>query len=231
MSNIITVENTEMQIREYNGERVVTFDDICKAHKCERKRLTRHFERKRKYFIKDEDYYQLTRKELGDLTSPKEKIVGNPNLKTYLFTESGYLMVIKCLDDDIAWQVQRQLVNTYFKAKEEAVQLLLSEEPEPKYKTSDTKIRLNPVWYERNRRTIEHICRSANLPKKTLYHEILVYLGEQYDLDYANYLYQNETGNPPKYPMDIVNYFTQLGEEADGYLKRLETKMRELNYM
>ena len=231
MSDIITVENTKMQIREYNGERVVTFDDICKAHKCEKKRLTRHFERKRKYFIKDADYYQLTRKELGDLTSPKEKIVGNPNLKTYLFTESGYLMVIKCLDDDIAWQVQRQLVNTYFKAKEEPVQLLLSEEPEPKYKTSDTKIRQNPVWYERNRRTIEHICKSANLPKKTLYHEILVYLGEQYDLEYANYLYQKETGNPPKYPMDIVNYFTQLGEEADGYLKRLEKRMRELNYM
>ena len=28
MNDAITIENTEMQIREYNGERVVTFKDI-----------------------------------------------------------------------------------------------------------------------------------------------------------------------------------------------------------
>lgn len=231
MNDIVTVGNTEMQIREYNGQRVVTLKDIDRAHGKKTDVAKKAFRKYKKHFILGEDYFELTRKELGERYSPKEKIIGNPNLTTYLLTESGYLMVVKAFTDDLSWQVQRQLVNTYFKAKEEPVQLLLSEEPEPKYKTSDTKIRLNPVWYERNRRTIEHICRSANLPKKTLYHEILVYLGEQYDLDYANYLYQKETGNPPKYPMDIVNYFTQLGEEADGYLKRLETKMRELNYM
>ena len=119
MNEVITIENTEMQIREYDGQRVVTFDDICAVHKCERKRLTKHFERKRKHFLKDEDYYELTRKELNDLTSPNSKIIGNPMIKAYLFTESGYLMIIKCLDDDLAWKVQRQLVNSYFKVKQE----------------------------------------------------------------------------------------------------------------
>lgn len=28
MNEVITIENTEMQIREYDGERVVTFKDI-----------------------------------------------------------------------------------------------------------------------------------------------------------------------------------------------------------
>lgn len=28
MNEVITIENTEMQIREYNGQRVVTFKDI-----------------------------------------------------------------------------------------------------------------------------------------------------------------------------------------------------------
>lgn len=229
MSDIITVENTEMQIREYNGQRVVTFKDIDTIHQRVKGTARNAFNRNRRHFIKGVDYITLKPDEQENIDYVRLAYI--PKKGITLLTESGYLMVVKAFTDDLSWQVQRQLVNTYFKAKEEPVQLLLSEEPEPKYKTSDTKIRLNPVWYERNRRTIEHICRSANLPKKTLYHEILVYLGEQYDLDYANYLYQKETGNPPKYPMDIVNYFTQLGEEADGYLKRLETKMRELNYM
>lgn len=229
MSDIITVENTEMQIREYNGQRVVTFKDIDTIHQRVKGTARNAFNRNRRHFIKGVDYITLKPDEQENIDYVRLTYI--PQKGITLLTESGYLMVVKAFTDDLSWQVQRQLVNTYFKAKEEPVQLLLSEEPEPKYKTSDTKIRLNPVWYERNRRTIEHICRSANLPKKTLYHEILVYLGEQYDLDYANYLYQKETGNPPKYPMDIVNYFTQLGEEADVYLKRLETKMRELNYM
>lgn len=229
MSDIITVENTEMQIREYNGQRVVTFKDIDTIHQRVKGTARNAFNRNRRHFVKGVDYVTLKPDEQENIDYVRLAYI--PKKGITLLTESGYLMVVKAFTDDLSWQVQRQLVNMYFKAKEEPVQLLLSEEPEPKYKTSDTKIRLNPVWYERNRRTIEHICRSANLPKKTLYHEILVYLGEQYDLDYANYLYQKETGNPPKYPMDIVNYFTQLGEEADGYLKRLETKMRELNYM
>lgn len=229
MNDIITVENTEMQIREYNGQRVVTFKDIDTIHQRVKGTARNAFNRNRRHFVKGVDYVTLKPDEQENIDYVRLAYI--PKKGITLLTESGYLMVVKAFTDDLSWQVQRQLVNTYFKAKEEPVQLLLSEEPEPKYKTSDTKIRLNPVWYERNRRTIEHICRSANLPKKTLYHEILVYLGEQYDLDYANYLYQKETGNPPKYPMDIVNYFTQLGEEADGYLKRLETKMRELNYM
>ena len=32
MSDVMTVENTEMQIREYNGQRVVTFKDIDRVH-------------------------------------------------------------------------------------------------------------------------------------------------------------------------------------------------------
>ena len=36
-------------------------------------------------------------------------------------TETGYLMLVKVFDDDLSWQVQRQLVRRYFAAKETAV--------------------------------------------------------------------------------------------------------------
>lgn len=33
MNEMVTVEGTEMQIREYDGQRVVTFKDIDTVHK------------------------------------------------------------------------------------------------------------------------------------------------------------------------------------------------------
>lgn len=36
---------------------------------------------------------------------------------TYI-TESGYLIISKVFDDDISWEVQRKLVNSYFRFKE-----------------------------------------------------------------------------------------------------------------
>ncbi|MBS6504229.1 MAG: ORF6C domain-containing protein, partial [Clostridium sp.] len=38
--------------------------------------------------------------------------------KGLLITESGYLMLVKSLQDDLAWKVQRELVNNYFRVKE-----------------------------------------------------------------------------------------------------------------
>ena len=38
-----------------------------------------------------------------------------PNRGLTLITESGYLMLVKSFTDDLAWDVQRQLVNTYFR--------------------------------------------------------------------------------------------------------------------
>ena len=225
MNEVITIENTEMQIKEYKGQRVVTFDDICTVHDCERKRLTKHFERKRKHFVKDEDYFEMTRKELNDLMSPNLKIIGNPNIKTYLFTESGYLMIVKCLDDDIAWNVQRQLVNAYFRAKEEQSLEQITDFPNcPKriYQTSSTPVPKNPSWYHRNRRRMNHICEKANVPLSTLYHHILLRLGEEYDLEQANKIYEQEIGHAPKYALDIVSYFPDLGRLADEFLDRLE---------
>ncbi len=34
-----------------------------------------------------------------------------------LITESGYYMLVKSFTDDLSWDVQRQLVNTYFRAQ------------------------------------------------------------------------------------------------------------------
>lgn len=203
MNEVITIENTEMQIREYNGQRVVTFDDICSVHKCERKRLTKHFERKRKHFLKDEDYYELTRKELNDLTSPNSKIIGNPMIKAYLFTESGYLMIIKCLDDDLAWKVQRQLVNSYFKVKQEI----------PERKTYPLLV--EDKWLAEMEPNFEYLCKEYKLTRRGLYHKILLDIGKSYNVDDYKILYKYEKGYESRFVMEVVSYFAELREEAE----------------
>lgn len=203
MNEVITIENTEMQIREYDGQRVVTFDDICAVHKCERKRLTKHFERKRKHFLKDEDYYELTRKELNDLTSPNSKIIGNPMIKAYLFTESGYLMIIKCLDDDLAWKVQRQLVNSYFKVKQEI----------PERKTYPLLV--EDKWLAEMEPNFEYLCKQYKLTRKGLYHKILLDIGKSYNVDDYKILYKYEKGYEARFIMEVVSYFAELREEAE----------------
>lgn len=203
MNEMVTVEGTEMQIREYDGQRVVTFDDICAVHKCERKRLTKHFERKRKHFLKDEDYYELTRKELNDLTSPNSKIIGNPMIKAYLFTESGYLMIIKCLDDDLAWKVQRQLVNSYFKVKQEI----------PERKTYPLLV--EDKWLAEMEPNFEYLCKQYKLTRKGLYHKILLDIGKSYNVDDYKILYKYEKGYESRFVMEVVSYFAELREEAE----------------
>ncbi|EEX0080363.1 ORF6N domain-containing protein, partial [Salmonella enterica] len=47
----------------------------------------------------------------------REMGVTAPNGIIFL-TESGYLMLVKSFTDDLAWKVQRELVNNYFRTRE-----------------------------------------------------------------------------------------------------------------
>lgn len=87
------------------------------------------------------------------------------------------------------------------------------------------KVPLVENWYDRNIGRIERICRRADIPKKTLYHVLLQRIGEKYNLDAAKEIYTGIVGVEPKYAMDVVCFFPELGEMADKLLDRLEKKM------
>lgn len=118
-TNSIKIGENDLQVKEWNGQRVVTFKDIDKVHQRPDGTAKKNFQNNKKHFILNEDYFELTVKELREKFSPNsESKRGNPNITAYLFTESGYLMLAKSFKDDLAWDVQRKLVNTYFKFKE-----------------------------------------------------------------------------------------------------------------
>lgn len=109
------IGDVSLPVKEYNGVRVVTFKDIDTVHRRPDGTASRNFRQNRKHFIEGEDYFKVCADEIR-----RDKIT-DISAKTHedviLITESGYLMITKSFKDDLAWEVQRKLVNIYFKAK------------------------------------------------------------------------------------------------------------------
>lgn len=220
MNDVITIENTEMQIREYNGERVVTFKDIDAVHGNKSGTAKRNFTRNKKHFIENEDFVIATRDLLkGDNLSLLN--IDVPTRGITLLTESGYLLIAKSFTDDLSWTVQRQLVNAYFKVRE------VQKEPyykEPLAEDFTPRVPIVSDWYERNKGRIYRLCRYSGNSRSYLYHCILNKLSERYDLNAAREIYKNEVVKYPEYPMDIVKYFPELEQDADKILDRIEQR-------
>lgn len=222
MNDMITIENTEMQIREYARQRVVTFKDIDTVHGNKSGTAKSNFSRHKKHFVEGEDYILLTR---GDFKSDNLSLlnIDIPTRGITVLTESGYLLIAKSFNDDLSWAVQRQLVNAYFRVKEQHQEPPKSEqELIDDFINSAPKVPMVSDWYERNKGRMERMCTRCGKTRRYMYHCILERVGEKYDLQKANDIYKNEVGYYPDYPMDIISYFPELGKEADKYLDRLE---------
>ncbi|MDE6833468.1 MAG: ORF6N domain-containing protein, partial [Ruminococcus sp.] len=111
------INNKYIEIKEYKGQRVVTFRDIDTVHERPDGTASRNFRANRKHFIEGVDYFSINQpdefRRVG-LTRPQG---GTPET-VILLTVSGYLMIVKSFTDDLAWSVQRMLVNSYFKLQQ-----------------------------------------------------------------------------------------------------------------
>jgi len=223
MNEVITIENTEMQIREYNGQRVVTFKDIDTVHQRTDGTARRNFRQNKKHFIEGEDYIIVHRNNSMDEFRPLDFPI--PPKGITLITESGYLMLVKSFNDDLSWKVQRRLVNSYFNAREQQV---TCEEVEKENDADIDLIEEKPQvplikgWHNRNKGRLARIQSRTGLTLTRIYHCILKNVGEKYDLKEANNMYKKCTGKEPEYAMDIVEYFPELAEAADRYLDGVE---------
>lgn len=106
--NTLTVNNKALEIKEYNGQRVVTLKDIDTVHNRPDGTARKRFSNNRKRFIEGEDFYKIQKSEKRTLGFDV------PNRGLIVMTETGYLMLVKSFTDDLAWAVQRELVNSYF---------------------------------------------------------------------------------------------------------------------
>lgn len=125
-SSSIQINGVDLPVKEYRGQPVVTLKEIDAVHKRPEGTAKRAFIKHKARLIEGEDYFLVTASQKDVLCT-----LEIPNRGLTLLTESGYLMLVKSFTDDLAWAVQRQLVNVYFRAtpeqKQEAAQKTFSD--------------------------------------------------------------------------------------------------------
>lgn len=121
MSEVIKINNHDVSVKEYQGQRVVTFKDIDAVHGRPDGTARKRFSDNRKHFIEGQDFFFVTPQSLHNSKMSEKRTSGiegvNPRGTVFL-TEQGYLMLVKSFTDDLAWKVQRQLVNSYFRVRQ-----------------------------------------------------------------------------------------------------------------
>lgn len=110
--------------KEFDGQMVVTLKDIDTLHQRKEGTAWKNFDNNRKHFIEGVDFYHVKE---ADLQNPKVYGFEDQNPKSFgfevgkrgtlLFTQTGYLMIVKSFTDDLSWEIQRRLVNGYFAAQ------------------------------------------------------------------------------------------------------------------
>ncbi|EBS1325912.1 ORF6N domain-containing protein [Salmonella enterica subsp. enterica serovar Muenchen] len=113
MKNTVIINNKQFPAVEYRGQRIVTFAMVDEVHERPQDTARAAFNRNRTHFIEGVDFLELTAdvirtESLSDVFAPR-------TAKGIVLFESGYLMLTKPFNDPLSWQVQRELVNAYFR--------------------------------------------------------------------------------------------------------------------
>lgn len=218
MGSVITVGNAEMQIREYHGQRVVTFNDIDKVHGKKLGTTKRNFTNNKKRFSEGEDFFKVLRSDLGVNFTPSYGFDDRAS-SGILITETGYLMLVKSFRDDLSWEVQRKLVTSYFNARQTPPQIESRTENAPSCpETTD--------WYTINKNRLNDIALYAKKSEKEFTTAFFNLIGSVYDIERAIVIYCKETDKyPSKY--DLLNYFPNLRAEADRRLQLIEDEIED----
>lgn len=114
---VFSINGHNITPKEYKGEPVVTFKDIDEVHERKEGTARKRFNENKEHFIEGTDYHKISpsvfRTAFGENSMDKRQ-----SNDVVLLTEMGYLMIVKSLHDKLAWEVQRKLVNGYFKGRQ-----------------------------------------------------------------------------------------------------------------
>ena len=113
-NNKILINGVEIETKEYKGQRVITSYDVAKLHEREVNDVTKNFNNNRDKFILNEDYFLINKNDISERKISVQEFIPNNVKEIPVFTESGYLMLVKSFTDDLSWKIQRMLVKSYF---------------------------------------------------------------------------------------------------------------------
>jgi len=112
MSNLIVIGDVELAPVEYRGQRVMTLAMMDEVHKRPEGTARRNFNEHKDRLAEGEDFSRVSANEIR--THKICAISSKAHEDVILLTQTGYSMLVKSFTDDLAWDVQRQLVRSYF---------------------------------------------------------------------------------------------------------------------
>ena len=114
-NNKILINGIEIETKEYKGQRVIiTSYDVAKLHEREPNEITKNFNRNKKKFITEKDYFTVKRSEFSERFKIGQDFIPNNVKEIQLFTERGYLKLTKTFTDELSWKIQDMLIESYF---------------------------------------------------------------------------------------------------------------------
>jgi len=109
-----------LAVTTWNNQRVVTASTIDELHGRISGTARDAFRRNKKHFVEGEDYFLLKGEDLDKFKQQNGSGFNTPPNKrggaraVTVFTQTGYLMLTKPMNDNVSWMIQRMLVNKYF---------------------------------------------------------------------------------------------------------------------
>lgn len=114
MSNVIKINDISVQVVEHQCQRVVTLAMMDQVHGRPEGTARKRFSDNKERLVEGRHYFKQSASEIR--TRFPGLIAERATEDVTLLTERGYLVLVKSFTDDLAWQVQEQLVDGYFRA-------------------------------------------------------------------------------------------------------------------
>lgn len=112
----VAINGQPVTVVEYAGQRVVTFKVIDVLHERPEGTARKRFNDNKRHFIEGTDYWEISQpSEIRTLGLAREN--GGTAAKVIIISDTGYAMLAKSFTDDLAWNIQRELVQSYFGGK------------------------------------------------------------------------------------------------------------------
>lgn len=147
-ANAITVGHTvKLNIVMFSGEPVLTFHMIDEVHVRNAGSSQNVFHKNKQRFVEGKHYYMISMKDAAALEAYGVNV---PPRGLTLITKRGYLLLVKSFTDDLAWEVQEQLVDHYFEGQMQTLPLI-------------ERAKLNPQQRDKLLRRVDSVCMSFKM--------------------------------------------------------------------
>jgi len=243
---VININGHALCPKEFNGERVVTFKDIDLVHERPDGTSKARFNSNKSRFLINEDYFIIKPQDIQKYAKHTLGFEGVPNRGITALTESGYMMLVKTFDDDLAWKVQRQLVNGYFKFQEiqnnssysqfdlspiiNAITILQNDINSLKDNQKQIQRKKYSRWQSRIFQKCNLLVDYFNLELKTVMHNLFIEFENMYDLDINTYVenYKYEMDVDKCFQLDAIEYYSKI---KDAFETMVDSLLEKYNLM